>query len=64
MHVPLIIVYAIAAAFALTGLFLIVSAVCNGRRRRRRRPDSLERLRPYLPPSVADDAEDWLQRQE
>ena len=56
-------IYVIAAAFALTDFFLIMSAVYNERRHRRRRPDLAERLRPFHPPSVADEAQDWLHHQ-
>jgi hypothetical protein len=32
--------------------------------RRRRRPDRADRLRPFRPTTVADEAQAWLQRQE
>jgi hypothetical protein len=43
---------------AVAGLLLIFSALS----RRGRRPDLTERLRPYQP-SVADEAQRWLEHQ-
>jgi hypothetical protein len=62
MWVPPVIVWVIAAAFAATGSFLMISAAYEWRRRHRRR-DLYERLRPFQPSSLAEEAQDWLQRQ-
>jgi hypothetical protein len=59
VYVPPIIFYVIAVAFALTGLFLIITAWM----RRPHRPDLAERLRPFAPPSLAEEAREWLRRQ-
>jgi hypothetical protein len=37
--------------------------ILDGCRRRPRRPDLVERLRPFAPTSVADEARDWLTEQ-
>ena len=46
----------IAAFMAVIGLLLVVSALT-------RHPSLGERLAPYQPPSVADEAQEWLRGQ-
>jgi hypothetical protein len=46
----------VAGGFVWVGATLIF----DGWLRRERRPDLAERLRPFQPSSVADEAQDWL----
>lgn len=41
-----------------------VTLIIDAWMRREGRPDLTERLRPFQPQSLADEAQEWLQRQE
>jgi hypothetical protein len=49
----------VAGIIGWVGATLLLDAVI----RRQRRPDLAERLRPYQPTELADEAEVWLRRQ-
>jgi hypothetical protein len=50
-------------ALALILVWSAVTMLLDAWRRRRRRRDLAERLLPYQSPTVADEAQEWLQRQ-